>query len=86
MKYYTKFCFNYVTLQERTDSLPKCAFQIDSLLPEDRACINSFGVEPHNSGGICDGAEQMKVQFYILNLPKGFDLATIMKTEVNRIN
>ncbi|XP_026332871.1 uncharacterized protein LOC113239923 [Hyposmocoma kahamanoa] len=46
---------------ERTDSLPKCAFQIDSLLPEDRACINSFGVEPHNSGGICDGAEQMKV-------------------------
>ncbi|CAH1647512.1 unnamed protein product [Spodoptera littoralis] len=45
---------------ERTDALPKCAFQIDSLLPEDRACINSFGVEPH-SGGICDGAEQMKV-------------------------
>ncbi|KAJ8737857.1 hypothetical protein PYW08_000452 [Mythimna loreyi] len=45
---------------ERTDALPKCAFQIDSLLPEDRACINSFGVEPH-VGGICDGAEQMKV-------------------------
>ncbi|KAJ8736937.1 hypothetical protein PYW07_000208 [Mythimna separata] len=45
---------------ERTDTLPKCAFQIDSLLPEDRACINSFGVEPH-IGGICDGAEQMKV-------------------------
>ncbi|KAF9421985.1 hypothetical protein HW555_002205 [Spodoptera exigua] len=45
---------------ERTDALPKCAFQIDSLLPDDRACINSFGVEPR-SGGICDGAEQMKV-------------------------
>ncbi|XP_049886093.1 uncharacterized protein LOC126380605 [Pectinophora gossypiella] len=46
---------------ERTDTLPKCAFQIDSLLPDDRACINSFGVEPHNNGGVCDGAEQMKV-------------------------
>ncbi|CAG5039235.1 unnamed protein product [Parnassius apollo] len=45
---------------ERTDSVPKCAFQIDSLLPEDRACINSFGIEPHG-GGICDGGEQMKV-------------------------
>ncbi|RVE50712.1 hypothetical protein evm_004622 [Chilo suppressalis] len=45
---------------ERTDTLPKCAFQIDSLMPEDRACINPFGVEPHNTGA-CDGAEQMKV-------------------------
>ncbi|KAJ2954052.1 hypothetical protein O0L34_g2265 [Tuta absoluta] len=46
---------------ERTENVPKCAFQIDSLLPEDRACINNFGVEPHNTGGVCDGAEQMKV-------------------------
>ena len=45
---------------ERTDALPKCAFQIDSLMPEDRACLNPFGVEPHNSGA-CDGAVQMKV-------------------------
>ncbi|CAG9781677.1 unnamed protein product [Diatraea saccharalis] len=45
---------------ERTESLPKCAFQIDSLMPDDRACINPFGVEPHNAGA-CDGAEQMKV-------------------------
>uniref|UniRef100_A0A2A4JA24 Uncharacterized protein n=1 Tax=Heliothis virescens TaxID=7102 RepID=A0A2A4JA24_HELVI len=45
---------------ERTDAPPKCAFQIDSLLPDDRACINSYGLEPH-SGGVCDGAEQMKV-------------------------
>ncbi|CAK1588541.1 unnamed protein product [Parnassius mnemosyne] len=45
---------------ERTDGVPKCAFQIDSLLPEDRACINSFGIEPHGAG-ICDGGEQMKV-------------------------
>ncbi|XP_063837261.1 uncharacterized protein LOC135086466 [Ostrinia nubilalis] len=45
---------------ERTDALPKCAFQIDSLLPEDRACINPFGVEPRAAGS-CDGAEQMKV-------------------------
>ncbi|XP_072930707.1 uncharacterized protein [Epargyreus clarus] len=45
---------------ERTDTLPKCAFQIDSLMAEDRACINSFGVEPHNSP-VCDGGEQMKV-------------------------
>ncbi|KAI5640331.1 hypothetical protein NE865_07256 [Phthorimaea operculella] len=46
---------------ERTENVPKCAFQIDSLLPDDRACINNFGVEPHNAGGVCDGAEQMKV-------------------------
>ncbi|CAH2034884.1 unnamed protein product, partial [Iphiclides podalirius] len=45
---------------ERTDGVPKCAFQIDSLLPEDRACINSFGIEPHGAG-VCDGGEQMKV-------------------------
>ncbi|XP_013179086.1 PREDICTED: uncharacterized protein LOC106126149 [Papilio xuthus] len=45
---------------ERTDGVPKCAFEIDSLLPEDRACINSFGIEPHGNG-ICDGGEQMKV-------------------------
>ncbi|CAB3226097.1 unnamed protein product [Arctia plantaginis] len=45
---------------ERTDVLPKCAFQIDSLLPDDRACINSFGIEPHTTS-VCDGAEQMKV-------------------------
>lgn len=71
-------------LQERTDSLPKCAFQIDSLLPEDRACINSFGVEPHNSGGVCDGAEQMKVEFDILILAKAFHMPAI--TEINPIN
>ncbi|XP_063545844.1 uncharacterized protein LOC134753833 [Cydia strobilella] len=46
---------------ERTDSLPRCAFEIDSLLPDDRACINPFGVEPHNSIG-CDGGEQIKVK------------------------
>ncbi|KAJ0184089.1 hypothetical protein K1T71_000512 [Dendrolimus kikuchii] len=45
---------------ERTDALPRCAFQIDSLMPEDRACINSFGIESH-TGGTCDGGEQMKV-------------------------
>ncbi|VVC94327.1 unnamed protein product [Leptidea sinapis] len=45
---------------ERTDSIPKCAFQIDSLLPDDRACLNSFGIEPHNSG-MCLGGEHMKV-------------------------
>ncbi|XP_038216728.1 uncharacterized protein LOC119835801 [Zerene cesonia] len=45
---------------ERTDVLPKCAFQIDSLMPDDRACLNSFGVEPHTNG-VCDGGEQMKV-------------------------
>ncbi|XP_068617315.1 uncharacterized protein [Battus philenor] len=45
---------------ERTEGVPKCAFQIDSLLPEDRACINSFGIEPHGNG-MCDGGEQMKV-------------------------
>ncbi|KAM3968459.1 uncharacterized protein ACR2FA_005934 [Aphomia sociella] len=45
---------------ERTDTLPKCAFQIDSLMPDDRACINSFGIEPHTHG-VCDGGEQMKV-------------------------
>ncbi|XP_013189081.1 uncharacterized protein LOC106133794 [Amyelois transitella] len=45
---------------ERTDAPPKCAFQIDSLMPDDRACINSFGVEPHTNG-VCDGGEQMKV-------------------------
>lgn len=57
------FYINKFYTQERTDALPKCAFQIDSLLPEDRACINSYGVEPH-SGGVCDGAEQMKVCTY----------------------
>ncbi|XP_048005920.1 uncharacterized protein LOC125241458 [Leguminivora glycinivorella] len=46
---------------ERTDSLPRCAFEIDSLLPDDRACINPFGVEPHNNVG-CDGGEQIKVK------------------------
>ncbi|XP_028032128.1 uncharacterized protein LOC114244497 [Bombyx mandarina] len=47
---------------ERTDTLPKCAFEIDSLTPDDRACINSFGEEHHlHYGGFCDGAEQMKV-------------------------
>lgn len=50
----------FLILQERTDGVPKCAFEIDSLLPEDRACINSFGIEPHGNG-ICDGGEQMKV-------------------------
>lgn len=55
-----RFYHEYVIPQERTDVLPKCAFQIDSLLPEDRACINSFGIEPHTTS-VCDGAEQMKV-------------------------
>ncbi|CAK1554204.1 unnamed protein product [Leptosia nina] len=45
---------------ERTDNLPKCAFQIDSLMSDDRACLNTFGVEPHTNG-VCDGGEQMKV-------------------------
>ncbi|XP_026757587.2 uncharacterized protein LOC113517203 [Galleria mellonella] len=45
---------------ERTENLPRCAFQIDSLMPDDRACINNFGVEPHTHG-VCDGGEQMKV-------------------------
>ncbi|XP_053624537.1 uncharacterized protein LOC128683210 [Plodia interpunctella] len=45
---------------ERTDAPPKCAFQIDSLMPDDRACTNTFGVEPHNNG-VCDGGEQMKI-------------------------
>ncbi|XP_059055357.1 uncharacterized protein LOC131849334 [Achroia grisella] len=45
---------------ERIDNIPTCAFQIDSLMPDDRACINSFGVGPH-SHGVCDGGAQMKV-------------------------
>ncbi|XP_045531961.1 uncharacterized protein LOC123718977 [Pieris brassicae] len=45
---------------ERTDNPPRCAFQIDSLMPDDRACLNTFGVEPHTNG-VCDGGEQMKV-------------------------
>ncbi|KAG6458537.1 hypothetical protein O3G_MSEX010911 [Manduca sexta] len=45
---------------ERTDAPPKCAIQIDSLMADDRACVNSFGIE-HRTSGMCDGAEQMKV-------------------------
>ncbi|XP_032527222.2 uncharacterized protein LOC116777658 [Danaus plexippus] len=45
---------------ERTDTLPKCAFQIEALTADDRACINSFGIEPR-PGNACDGGEQMKV-------------------------
>ncbi|KAL4717759.1 hypothetical protein ACJJTC_000908 [Scirpophaga incertulas] len=45
---------------DRIDSLPKCAFQIDSVMSDDRVCVNPFGIEPHSTGE-CDGAEQMKV-------------------------
>ncbi|CAH0715977.1 unnamed protein product, partial [Brenthis ino] len=45
---------------ERTDMVPKCAFQIEALTSDDRACVNSFGVESH-AGSACDGGEQMKV-------------------------
>lgn len=45
---------------ERTDTIPKCAFQIEALTPDDRACINGFGVESH-ANSACDGGEQMKV-------------------------
>ncbi|XP_050361030.1 uncharacterized protein LOC126780514 isoform X1 [Nymphalis io] len=45
---------------ERTDTIPKCAFQIEALTPDDRACINGFGVESHTNSA-CDGGEQMKV-------------------------
>ncbi|XP_050361031.1 uncharacterized protein LOC126780514 isoform X2 [Nymphalis io] len=45
---------------ERTDTIPKCAFQIEALTPDDRACINGFGVESHTNSA-CDGGEQMKI-------------------------
>ncbi|XP_045784949.1 uncharacterized protein LOC123880707 [Maniola jurtina] len=45
---------------ERADTIPKCAFQIESLTADDRACINSFGVETRQSS-TCDGGELMKV-------------------------
>ncbi|XP_041986729.1 uncharacterized protein LOC121738620 [Aricia agestis] len=45
---------------DRVNSPPKCAFQIDSLMGEDRACVNTFGIEPHNNGN-CDSGEPIKV-------------------------
>ncbi|XP_023937809.2 uncharacterized protein LOC112045737 [Bicyclus anynana] len=45
---------------ERSDTIPKCAFQIEALTPDDRACVNSFGVESTPSS-TCDGGILMKV-------------------------
>ncbi|CAH2216825.1 jg25068 [Pararge aegeria aegeria] len=45
---------------ERADTVPNCAFQIEALTQDDRACINTFGIETRPSA-TCDGGELMKV-------------------------